>query len=219
MHLENPLGQIQPDCRNLRHGWSPSLELHAQLGTQMPFGGHPPHQALAALAALDAQQHALGIDVADLQRDDFRDAQPGAVGGGERRLVLRRRCRLQQQRHLLDAEHHRDASRLRHDGEPPRQIRSVERHREEKAQGRDRAVDTRRLQAALRLVQLVETQILRCRRVGRPANKGRECSDVSHIVAARVLLEAAYGHVFDHAGPQWADAQRCSIGAHRALPS
>ena len=38
---------------------------------------------LASLAALDAQQHALGIDIADLERDDFRDAQPGAVGGGE----------------------------------------------------------------------------------------------------------------------------------------
>jgi hypothetical protein len=30
--------------------------------------------ALAPLAALDAQQHALGIDVADLERDNFRDA-------------------------------------------------------------------------------------------------------------------------------------------------
>src|SRR6516165_12326233 len=44
---------------------------------------------LAALATLDAQQHALGINIADLERDNFRDAQPGAVGGGERRLVLR----------------------------------------------------------------------------------------------------------------------------------
>ena len=44
---------------------------------------------LAPLAALDAQQHALGIDIGDLERDHFRDAEPGAVGGGERRLVLR----------------------------------------------------------------------------------------------------------------------------------
>src|SRR5215471_18154318 len=51
-------------------------------------------------------------------------------------------------------------------------------------------------------------QVLRCRRVGRPADKGRECSDVSHIVAERVLLEAAHGHVFDHARPQWADGPR-----------
>jgi hypothetical protein len=35
---------------------------------------------LAPLAALDAQQHALGIDITDLERDDFRDAQPGAPG-------------------------------------------------------------------------------------------------------------------------------------------
>src|SRR5439155_4025147 len=45
---------------------------------------------LAPLAALDAQQHALGIDVPDLERDDFRGAYPGAVRGGECPLVLRR---------------------------------------------------------------------------------------------------------------------------------
>ena len=46
------------------------------------------------------------------------------------------------------------------------------------------AVDARRLHADPRLVQLEETQVFRCRRVGRPADKGRECSDVSHIVAS-----------------------------------
>ena len=121
---------------------------------------------LASLATLDAQQHALGIDVADFQRDDFRDAQPGAVGGGERRLVFRRRCRLQQQHHLLDAEHCRYPPRVRHNGEPARQIRPVERHRKEEAQSRDRAIDARRLQTAPRLVQLEEAQLFRRRRVG-----------------------------------------------------
>src|SRR6516162_11933426 len=33
---------------------------------------------LAALAALDAEQHALGIDIADLERDNLRGAQSGA---------------------------------------------------------------------------------------------------------------------------------------------
>ena len=64
---------------------------------------------------------------------------------------------MQQQRYLLDAEHRRYPPRIRHDGEPARQIRPVERHREEEAQGRDRAVDARRLHADLRLVQLEET--------------------------------------------------------------
>jgi hypothetical protein len=36
-------------------------------------------------------------------------------GGGKRRLVLWRRCRAQQRRHLLDAEHRRYPPRLRHD--------------------------------------------------------------------------------------------------------
>jgi hypothetical protein len=98
--------------------------------------GGPPlsrGQALAALAALDAQQHARGIDIADLEGDNLRGAQPGAVGGRERRLVLRRGCRAQQQRHFLDAEHGRYSPRIRHDGEPARQIRPVERHREKEA--------------------------------------------------------------------------------------
>src|SRR6516164_6180289 len=64
-------------------------------------------------------------------------------------------------------------------------------------------------------MQLEQTQVFRCRRIGRTADKGRKGSDVSHIVAARVLFEAAHGHVFDHARPQWADWPRCSIGGHR----
>jgi hypothetical protein len=109
---------------------------------------------------------------------------------------------------FLDAEHCRYPPRIRHDGEPARQIRPVERHCEKEAKGRDRAVDARRLDAALRLVQLEKTQVFRRRRIGRPADKGCECSDVSHIVAARVLLEAAHGHVFDHARAQWADGPK-----------
>ena len=116
--------------------------------------------------------------------------------------------RAQQQGHFLDAEHCRYPLRIRHDGKPARQIRPVERHREKEAQGRDRTVDARRLHAALRLVQLEETQVFCCRRVGRPADKDRKGSDVSHIVAARLLLEAAHGHVFDHARSQWADGPR-----------
>jgi hypothetical protein len=48
---------------------------------------------LATLALLDPQQHTLGVDVADLEGDDFGDTQTGAIGGGERRLVLRSRFR------------------------------------------------------------------------------------------------------------------------------
>jgi hypothetical protein len=65
--------------------------------------------------------------------------------------------RAQEQRHFLYAEHRRNPPRIRHDGEPARQIWPVQRHREEEAQGRDRTVDARRLHADPRLVQLEQT--------------------------------------------------------------
>src|SRR5262249_48111936 len=40
-----------------------------------------------------------------------------------------------------------------------------------------------------------------------------------HIIAPRVLLEAAHAHVFDHARPQRADdGPRRGIGGHRGSP-
>jgi hypothetical protein len=115
---------------------------------------------------LDPQQHALGVDVADLEGDDFRDAQPGAIGGGEGRLVLRPRRRLEQQRDLLDAEHVGQAAGLAHNRQPVHQIRPVQRHGVQEAQGRDRRVHARRLHAALPLVQLETAHILFCCRIG-----------------------------------------------------
>src|ERR1700676_1840003 len=39
-----------------------------------------------------------------------------------------------------------------------------------------------------------------------------------HIVAARPLIEAVHGHVFDHARPQWADGPLRGIGGHWGSP-
>jgi hypothetical protein len=55
---------------------------------------------LAALALLDPQQHAFGVDVADFERHHLGDTQPGAISRGESRLVLRPRRRIEQQRDL-----------------------------------------------------------------------------------------------------------------------
>jgi hypothetical protein len=88
---------------------------------------------LAALALLDPQQHAFGVDVADLERHHLGDTQPGAIGRGESRLVLRSRRRIEQQRDLLGAQHGRQLARLAHDRETPGQIRPLERHGEEEA--------------------------------------------------------------------------------------
>ena len=60
----------------------------------------------SALAALDPDQHALAVDVLDLQRRDLGDAQAGAVGHRQRRLMLETGCGVEQSRHLVPAEHH-----------------------------------------------------------------------------------------------------------------
>jgi hypothetical protein len=52
VNLKNMLRQIQPDRRNLAHGWLPlmvSFSNHHS-GTWMPFGGHPPHHSMTSSA-------------------------------------------------------------------------------------------------------------------------------------------------------------------------
>src|SRR3954471_16656296 len=106
--------------------------------------------------------------------------------------------RLQQKRHLLDAQHGRQPPRLAYDGEPAGQVWPVQRHREEETQGRDRAIDARRLHAALRLVKLEAAQILRRRGIRRAVNEGRKRPHIANVVVARLLAEAAHAHVLDH---------------------
>jgi hypothetical protein len=74
--------------------------------TQNPFGlplnGMPPtfiqhgKAILAAFALLHPKHHALGVNVADLQRDNLHGPQAGPVSNAERRLVLGTGGRLQQ---------------------------------------------------------------------------------------------------------------------------
>jgi hypothetical protein len=61
----------------------------------------------ATLALLDADDHALAVDVADLERDHLGGAQASPVGHTQCRLVFEPRRRLQQSRHFLRAEHDR----------------------------------------------------------------------------------------------------------------
>ena len=106
------------------------------------------------------EQHALAVDIADLQRHDLGDAQSRAIGGAERGLVLRPWRRLQKARHLFRAQDHRDLARLGDERQRLDRIGPVERDGEEEAQRRDRAVDGRRAHAGPGQVQLVAAQVL-----------------------------------------------------------
>ena len=66
---------------------------------------------------------------------------------------------------------------------------------------------------------LETAQVLRRRRVGRPADKGRESAHIANVIVARLLAEAAHPHVLDHARPQRADGPDGRMGGHRGILS
>src|SRR5947199_420638 len=134
-----------------------------------------------------------------------RDPQSGAIGGAQRGLVLRPGRRFQQPCDLLQAQDHRDPARFPHEGEVPRHLGAVERHVEKEAQRCNRAIDARRTQPDLRLMQLEKAKIFRRGRIRRAATKGCERPDVPYIIVARLLDEVAHRHCFDHALEQLAD--------------
>jgi hypothetical protein len=97
-------------------GEQPAARQHLALGMgYSPPGAQPLQQqgtehgvaVLAALALLDAQRHALAVDIADLERHDLADPKPGAVRDGQGRLVLQIGGRSDQARSLVATEHHR----------------------------------------------------------------------------------------------------------------
>jgi hypothetical protein len=94
-----------------------------------------------ALALLDADHHALGIDVADLDRHHLAGAKARAVGERQGRLVLQPSRVREQPCDLLDAQHHRQLARRVDLTGPPHRLRPVEGRLEQEAQARERRVD------------------------------------------------------------------------------
>ena len=116
-------------------------------------------------------------DVRYTQVGNLRHAQAGAVGDPERGLVLGTWCGLDQPRHLLQRQNHGQLLRLAHQRQMACHLRPVAGLREEKPQGRDRAVHRRRLHALLTLMHLIEAQIFRLRLIRRAAEEECEVLD------------------------------------------
>ena len=78
--------------------------------------------------------------------------------------------------HLLGREHARQLARVVHAGEMAGELGAVQRDPEEEAQRRGRAVQRRRLRAALGQMHLEAAQVLGRRRVGRAAEEAASVS-------------------------------------------
>jgi hypothetical protein len=164
---------------------------------------------LAAFALLDADDHALAVDIGDLERDHFGGAQAGAVGHAQRRLVLQSRRGIEQPRHFLDAENDRQLAWFVDDMGVLDDLVAPERDPKEEPQRRDGLIEGRHADTARRQMKLVAAHVLEARRIGGSPNKRGEVLDPLHIVMLGLGREFADRHVFDHAPAQRA---YCLVG-------
>ena len=161
----------------------------------------------ASLAALDHNQHALAVDVADLERCHLGDAQSGTIGNGKCGAVLEAGRRRDQARGLVGAEHDRQFARVAQADQLAGKVRPVDRGSEE-AQCGHGAVHGRGVHATLGLLDLEPADVLGRRRAGRAGEESGEAGDGAEVVLAGLLGEPAHGHVGDEALTQ-ATAGRC----------
>src|SRR5215207_9407451 len=119
--------------------WPRCLPPRAQQVEQMRRQHHV--AVLATLALLHADQHALAVDIGDLERDDFGSAQARAIGHAQRRLVLEPRRGIEQTHYLFWAEDDRQLARLMDEVRVLDDGVSLERHSEKEPQRRYVTVD------------------------------------------------------------------------------
>jgi hypothetical protein len=154
---------------------------------------------LAPFSLFHSDQHAGAVDIIDLEMRHLGDAQACAIGDPERGLVLDAWRRLEQPGSFLDAEHARQLALIAGEHQGPRQIPPLQRHVEQEAQCRDRAIDRGGADAVLMLRKLVATDIIGRSRVGAPPQKDGKAPDVTHIIVLGVDAQAAHQHVLLHA--------------------
>ena len=171
---------------------------------------------LAALAHLDTDQHALGIDIAEAQHDHLGTAQTGAVGDAERGLVLEAGSgrSLEQPGDLIGREHPWQLARIVRARKLVGKVGAAQCDSEEEAQRRRLRIHLRRLCALLDLGKLEAANVVAGRGVGRAAEKPGKGLDMPDIVVLRLVAEAPHGHVRDHAAAKIADR----LVTHRETP-
>jgi hypothetical protein len=120
---------------------------------------------LTAFAHLDADQHALGIDVADPQHDDLAAAQAGAIRDAQRGLVFEAGAgrRLDQPGDLVRSKHPRQLAWIVRASQLMGEIRAAKRDGEEETQRRSLRVHLRGLRALFDLRKLKAADVVAAR--------------------------------------------------------
>src|SRR5258708_143709 len=171
-------GAIELACRHRLHTVAPWKQPALRSGRPPPGAQqfeqmwrqhHVP--VFAALALLDANDHALAVNVANLERDHLGGAQTRAIGHAQRRLVLEPRRCIEETRHLLRTQHDRQLAGLMDERGVLDDGGSFERDPEEEPERRHGAIENRYMRAVRRQVQLKAPYVLEARLVGRPSEE------------------------------------------------
>ncbi len=150
----------------------------------------------AAFAFLHAHQHALGIDVAHLQRDGFRDAQSGSVAGHQSGAVLETGNAVEKLAYLFRAENNRQLVGPTHTGKTllaPRHFQCCQ--IQELHRGNERVDALRRQFLLVQQVQFVLPDRLQVQVLGAGIVEPREIGDVMEVTSLCGGCEAAQLHV------------------------
>ena len=172
-----------------------------------------------ALAALDADQHPLAVDVDHLERRHFGNPQPGAISHAQCGAVLEAGCRREQPGDLLGAERRWRLAGIGRTEQLARQVRPIHRGGEEEPQTRDMAVHRRRRHPGLALLDLAPPNVLGRGAIRGSSEESGETRNDADVVALGLLAKPAQGHVFDEALTQIADASRRKRLVHGPLLS
>ena len=133
-------------------------------------------------------------------------AQASAVCHAKRCAVLDARRRLEQPPDLFDAQHVRQLPGTTRQYQLARQVGPLQRHAEQEAQCRHRAVDDGLPGTMLALVNLKAPQIFSGRGVGRASDEACEGAYMADIVVLGPRAHAAHRHVVEHAPTQRGNA-------------
>jgi hypothetical protein len=150
-----------------------------------------------------------------LERHHFGGAQAATVGEAQQQAVLEAGCGTEQASHFLGAKHQRDLLRLGNVLDPIGDLRAPQRHPKQEGDPGHRAVAGADAHTLLGQMQLEETDILSCCRIGRAAKERRQLPAATDVGFLGARGEVAQAHVLDHALAQRAEGR----GTHRELLS
>src|SRR3990167_5852153 len=172
----------------------------------------------SAFTALHSQEHALAVDIADLQHRHFGGPQASAIRNGQCGLVLQAVGRAKQKHNFVTAEDNGQGARILDRIELAGEIRAINGVREKEPQRRNDAVHGRDANARLALFNLELPELFYGRSIGRAPKICGEPRDVAHIVELGLPREPAHVHVFDHALTQRSGGGIGQNGGHGTTP-